>query len=199
MIRKYFFSLDHKTIGLQYALTSLVFLLIGFSLMLVARWQLAYPGQPVPLVGAWLGEQNAPGGIILPEFYNQLVAMHGTIMVFLAVVPLAVGAFGNYLIPLQIGAADMAFPRLNMASYWVYFSGGIVMLASFFMQGGAAQSGWTSYAPLSVISPGQTMWLLGMVLLITSSLLGSVNFIVTTMQLRAKGLSFMRLPFFVWA
>ncbi|MBM2845159.1 MAG: coxN [Bacteroidetes bacterium] len=115
-------------------------------------------------------------------------------------VPLAVGAFGNYVVPLQIGAPDMAFPKLNMMSYWVYFLGGVVMLVSFWVPGGAANSGWTSYAPLSVIATtGQTLWLFGMVLLITSSLLGSINFIVTIFQLRAEGLSFMRLPFFVWA
>jgi cytochrome c oxidase subunit 1 len=126
--------------------------------------------------------------------------MHGTIMVFLGIVPLAVGAFGNFVVPLQIGAPDMAFPKLNMASYWVYLAGGLVMLSSFFLPGGAAKSGWTSYPPLAVIETiGQTFWLLGMVLLITSSLLGAVNFITTIIQLRAEGLTFMRLPFFVWA
>ncbi|MBI2835489.1 MAG: cbb3-type cytochrome c oxidase subunit I [Acidobacteria bacterium] len=197
--RKYVFSQDHKVIGIQYAVTGLFFLLFGFTLMIIMRWQLAYPGQPIPLIGSWLGERNAPGGIMLPEFYNQLGAMHGTIMVFLGVVPLAVGGFGNFVMPLQIGAPDMAFPKINMASYWVYFVGGVVMLVSFFLPGGAAQSGWTSYAPLADISPGQTSWLVGMVFLITSSLLGSINFIVTIIQLRAKGLTFMRLPFFVHA
>ncbi len=197
---KYVFSQDHKVIGIQYLLTSLVFLLFGFCLMLLMRWQLAFPGRPIPIIGGLLGEANAPGGIMLPEFYNQLGAMHGTIMVFMAIVPLLVGAFGNYVLPLQIGAPDMAFPKLNMASYWVYASGGVVMMASFFLPGGAANSGWTSYAPLSITATiGQTFWLIGMVFLITSSLLGSVNFIVTTIQLRAKGLSFMRFPFFVWA
>jgi len=198
--RKYIFSLDHKVIGIQYAITGLLFLLFGFCLMMIMRYQLAYPGQPIPLIGNWFGADKAPGGIMLPEFYNQLGAMHGTIMVFLGVVPLAVGGFGNFVMPLQIGAPDMAFPKLNMMSYWVYFIGGVVMLASFFVPGGAAQSGWTSYPPLSVIAPdGQTFWLLGMIFLITSSLLGSINFIVTIVQLRARGLSFMRLPFFVWA
>ena len=141
-----------------------------------------------------------PGGTMLPEFYNELGAMHGTIMVFLGVVPLAVGGFGNFVLPLQIGAPDMAFPRLNMLSYQAFFLGGVTMLASFFVPGGAAQSGWTSYAPLSIFaSSGQTWWLIGMVFLITSSLLGAVNFITTTIQLRAKGLTFMRFPFFVWA
>src|SRR5881398_6903 len=126
--------------------------------------------------------------------------MHGTIMVFMGVVPLAVGGFGNFVLPLQIGAPDMAFPKINMMSYWAYFLGGVTMLSSFFMPGGAAQSGWTSYPPLSDIAPvGQTVWGLAMVLIITSSLLGSVNFIVTIVQLRAKGLTYWRLPFFVHA
>jgi len=198
--RKYVFSTDHKVIGLWYAITGLLFLLFGFTLMMIMRWQLAYPGAPIPLIGNWFGQDKAPGGIMLPEFYNQLGAMHGTIMVFMGVVPLAVGGFGNFVVPLQIGAPDMAFPKINMASYWAYFVGGVVMVASFFVPGGAAQSGWTSYAPLSVIATvGQTAWLVGMIFLITSSLLGSINFIVTIIQLRAKGLSFMRLPFFVWA
>ncbi len=199
-LRKYVFSIDHKVIGIQYGLTSLVFLFFGFSLMMLMRWQLAYPGEALPIIGSLFSSESMPDGIMLPEFYNQLGAMHGTIMVFLGVVPLAVGAFGNYVMPLQIGAPDMAFPKLNMMSYWVYFMGGVVMLASFFVPGGAANSGWTSYPPLSnIATTGQTMWLFGMVLLITSSLLGSVNFIVTILQLRAKGLTFMRLPFFVWA
>jgi cytochrome c oxidase subunit 1 len=199
--QRYIFSQDHKVIGIQYAITGLLFLLFGFTLMTIMRWQLAYPGRPIPLIGGLLGMAQAPGGIMLPEFYNQLGAMHGTIMVFLGVVPLAVGGFGNFVMPLQIGAPDMAFPKLNMASYWVYFIGGVVMLSSFFVTGGAAQSGWTSYPPLADISigGGQTMWLIGMVFLITSSLLGSVNFIVTIVQLRARGLTWMRLPFFVWA
>jgi cytochrome c oxidase subunit 1 len=196
----YVFSVDHKVIGIQYALTGLLFLLFGFTLMMLMRWQIAYPGEAIPLIGEWLGDERAPEGIMLPEFYNQLGAMHGTIMVFLGVVPLAVGGFGNFVLPLQIGAPDMAFPKLNMASYWSFFLGGVVMFASFFVPGGSANSGWTSYAPLSIIAlEGQTWWLIGMIFLITSSLLGSINFIVTTFQLRAPGLSFMRLPFFVWA
>ncbi len=243
--RHYVFSTDHKVIGIQYGFSSLIFLLFGFTLMMMMRWQLAYPERAFPalsfvipfgviglvimfiggikpslntLMGAtflglaaliWYlstGEERMPEGIMLPEFYNSMGAMHGTIMVFLGVVPLAVGAFGNYVMPLQIGAPDMAFPKLNMTSYWVYFMGGVTMLGSFFVPGGSAQSGWTSYPPLSVVTPlvhnlftGQTLWLIGMVFLITSSLLGSVNFITTILQLRAKGLSFMRLPFFVWA
>src|SRR5512138_3688474 len=198
--RRYVFSTDHKVIGIQYAVTGLVFLFFGFSLMMLMRWNLAYPDAPLPLIGRLFGESRMPGGSMLPDFYNELGAMHGTIMVFMGVVPLAVGGFGNFVLPLQIGAPDMAFPRLNMLSYWSFFLGGVTMLVSFFVPGGAAQSGWTSYAPLSIIATtGQTMWLVGMVFLITSSLLGAVNFITTTIQLRAKGLTFFRFPFFVWA
>src|ERR671912_2339000 len=198
--RKWVFSTDHKVIGIQYAVTGLLFLLFGFSLMMLMRWQLAYPGVPLPFIGNLFGEARMPGGTMLPEFYNELGAMHGTIMVFLGVVPLAVGGFGNFVLPLQIGAPDMAFPRLNMASYWSFFVGGVIMLFSFTVPGGAAQSGWTSYAPLSNLAgSGQTVWLIGMIFLITSSLLGSINFITTTVQLRVKGLHFMRFPFFVWA
>ena len=158
--------------------------------MLIMRWNLANPGEIVPIVGKLLSEDGN----------YSFGAMHGTIMVFLGVVPLAVGGFGNYVLPLQIGAPDMAFPKLNMASYWTFFAGGVCMLASFFMPQGTASSGWTMYAPLSVIATtGETIWLIGMELLITSSLLGSVNFIATVIQLRANGLTWMRLPFFVWA
>lgn len=202
--RTYVFSIDHKVVGIQYAITSLGFLFLGFTLMLMMRWQIAHPGQPVPLIGpllaATLGDV-AGNGIISPDLYNSFGAMHGTIMVFLAIVPLAVGAFGNYLVPLQIGAPDMAFPRLNMMSYQLYFIGGIIMFTSFFIPGGAAQAGWTSYSPLATAIPtdGQTFWLIGMVFLISSSLLGSANIIATIIQLRAPGLTWMRLPFFVWA
>ena len=193
--RKYIFSVDHKTIGIQYGITSLLFLLFGFILMLVMRWNIANPGQAVPFVGGLLSEE----GMLTPDQYNSFGAMHGTIMVFLGVVPLAVGAFGNYVVPIQVGAPDMAFPKLNMASYWVYFIGGVIMLSSFFMPQGTASSGWTMYAPLaSIANTGETVWLISMLFLITSSLLGSANIIVTIVQLRAPGLTWMRLPFFVW-
>jgi len=193
--RKYIWSTDHKIIGIQYGFTALFFLLVGFSLMMVMRWQLAYPETRIPFVGSIFGDD----GILLPEIYNSLGAMHGTIMIFLGIVPLAVGAFGNYLVPLQIGAPDMAFPKLNAASYWSYLVGGLVMMSSFFTEEGAARSGWTSYPPLADIEVGQTIWLIGMIFLITSSLLGSMNIITTIVQLRAPGLTWMRLPFFVWA
>ena len=195
--QKYIWSVDHKVIGIQYGVTSLLFLLFGFGLMAIMRYQLAYPETVIPIVGKWLFAES--GGIMLPENYNTFGAMHGTIMIFLGVVPLAVGAFGNYLVPLQIGAPDMAFPKLNAASYWTYFVGGVVMMASFFTPEGAARSGWTSYPPLSIFESGQTMWLLSMIFLITSSLLGSMNIIVTIVQLRAPGLTWFKLPFFVWS
>lgn len=207
--QRYIFSSDHKVIGIQYGLTSLAFLFFGFLLMLAMRWQLAYPGKPLPLVGGMLesvlGSEMVSKGVMMADLYNAFGAMHGTIMVFLAIVPVLFGAFGNYVTPLQIGAPDMAFPRLNMASYHFYFLGGITMLASFFIPGGAAKSGWTSYSPLATLADtahavnGQTLWLVGMVLLINSSLLGAVNFIATIIQLRAPGMTWMRLPFFVWA
>ena len=192
---------DHKTVGLQYGLTALFFLLVGFLLMILMRWQLAWPGHPLPgWMAASLGEANAPGGVMLPEFYNQLVAMHGTVMVFLAVVPLAAGAFGNYFVPLQIGAGEMAFPRLNALSYWLYLAAGLVMVASFFIEGGAPNSGWTSYVPLSVIATaGQNFWLVGIFLVGLSSTLGAINVLVTIVQCRAPGVTFATLPFFVWS
>ncbi|MCG3127902.1 MAG: Alternative cytochrome c oxidase subunit 1 [Phycisphaerae bacterium] len=198
--RKYIFSIDHKVIGVQYAVSALVFLFFGFCLMALMRYQLAYPSTPLNFLNGIFGERRWQSGFMTPDFYNELGAMHGTIMVFLAIVPVLVGGFGNFVLPLQIGAPDMAFPKLNMMSYWVYVPGGLIMLASFFTQQGAAASGWTAYAPLSVIAKnGETLWLLGMVFLITSSLLGSINFIVTVAHMRARGLSMFRLPFFVWA
>jgi len=209
-IWKYVFSVDHKVIGIQYLITSLLFLLIGFTMMLLMRWQLAVPtpaddfdpeklGMIRSLLN-WIFPESMPFGFMDPVFYNQLGAMHGTIMIFLGVVPLGVAAFGNYVMPLQIGAPDMAFPRLNMMSYWTYLVGGIVIMSSFLADGGAPQSGWTSYAPLSVVAPaGQTYWLIGMVIIITSSLFGAINFIVTTLNMRAKGLTLGRMPVFCWA
>ena len=202
--RTYVFSIDHKVIGIQYGITALCFLLFGFFLMMIMRWQIAHPGDAVPLLGPLLATifgNIAAKGIVSPDLYNAFGAMHGTIMVFLAIVPLAFAAFGNYVVPLQIGAPDMAFPRINMASYQAYVIGGIIMFVSFFVPGGPAQAGWTSYSPLATSIPtdGQTFWIIGMVFLITSSLLGSVNFIATIIQLRAPGMTWMRLPFFVWA
>ncbi len=208
--KKYIFSTDHKVIGIQYGFTALAFLAVGFYLMLVMRWSIANPGEPLPgILAAFLGDRWLnPDGSVTPDLYNMFGAMHGTIMVFLGIVPLAFGAFGNYVTPLQIGAPDMAFPRVNMASYWFYLAGGVLMFASFFLESGAAQVGWTNYSPLatmahteypSIFWTGQTQWLLAMVFLISSSLLGAVNFITTIINLRAPGMTWMRLPFFVWA
>jgi cytochrome c oxidase subunit 1 len=209
--RQYVFSTDHKVIGIQYGVTALIFLFFGLILMLMMRWQIAHPGEAVPIVGKLLEKlladptgafsNPAAKGIISTDLYNSFGAMHGTIMVFMAIVPLAFAAFGNFVVPLQIGAPDMAFPRVNMASYQAYVVGGLIMFFSFFIPGGAAQAGWTSYSPLatSIATNGQTFWLIGMVCLITSSLLGAVNFIATIIQLRAPGMTWMRMPFFCWA
>ena len=235
-IEKYIFSTDHKWIGVQYGFTGLCFLFFGFMLMLGMRWQLAHPGEAIPFIGSLLHHllnQVDPGtgkiinpifidpsltngalGVLSSDGYNTFGAMHGTIMVFFGIVPVAFAAFGNFVVPLQIGAPDMTFPRINMASFWFFFISCIFMVGSFFVHGGAAKSGWTSYPPLagvadlnlsdpmhpqSVWMNGQTLWLLGMVFNITASLLGSVNFIATIIQLRAPGMTWMRLPFFVWA
>lgn len=212
-IRKYIFSTDHKMIGIQYGVTSLLFIALGFYLMMVMRWSIAYPHEPLPEWMAWIFSEEWRGrwlqdGKVTGETYNMFGAMHGTIMVFLGVVPLGFAAFGNYVMPLQIGAPDMAFPKLNMMSFWLYFVGGAMMVASFFLESGAAKSGWTNYPPLAQIADsqyvnqfftGQTQWLLGMVFLISSSLLGSVNFIVTLVNLRAPGMTWFRMPFFCWA
>ena len=197
---KYIFSTDHKVIGIQYGITALLFLLFGFFLMMVMRWQ-----SPIRASRSrWLagcsrsfgrraiGKCATGGvGVMSPDLYNAFGAMHGTIMVFLAIVPLAFAAFGNYVVPLQIGAPDMAFPRVNMVSYQCYFIGGVIMFVSFFIPGGAARSGWTSYSPLATLADpapinGQTFWIIGMVFLITSSLLGAVNFIATIIQLAPR-------------
>ena len=191
---------DHKKLALAYGLTASTFLLVGFLLMLLLRWQLAWPGQPIAIATAIFGERNAPGGILLPEFYYQLVAMHGSVMIFLAVVPLATGGFGGYLVPLQIGASGLAFPRLSVAGFLVYLTAGLLMTASFALPGGAANSGWTSYPPLSIIaSSGQTAWLVGVFLLGVSSMFGAVTLVATVVAHRARGMTLMRLPFFVWS
>src|SRR6185369_2002084 len=171
--RQYIFSTDHKVIGIQYGITGLCFLFFGFCLMALMRWQMAYPGSPIPVVGGLLQSllgNAAAKGIMSPDLYNAFGAMHNTIMVFLAIVPLAFAAFGNYVVPLQIGAVDMAFPRVNMASFQCFFLGGVMMFSSFFIPGGAARSGWPSYSPLATMADmahtfnGQTFWILAMVL-----------------------------------
>jgi cytochrome c oxidase subunit 1 len=207
-IRQYIFSTDHKMIAKQFMSVSLFFLVVGGLLATLMRWQLGFPGQPMPGGGILPDAMMAPtpgGAIMLPEFYNSLVTMHGTIMIFFAIMPLLVGLFGNLLIPLQIGAEDMAFPRLNMASFWLAVPAGILMLASFGVEGGAAGAGWTSYAPLSAsgeytgVYLGQQLWLVSLTILGFSSLAGAVNYITTVVNMRAPGMTWFRIPLSTWA
>ncbi|MBI1966774.1 MAG: cbb3-type cytochrome c oxidase subunit I [Gemmatimonadetes bacterium] len=203
-VRKYIFSTDHKIIGIQFLFLSLFFLFLGGILAMQIRWQQGFPGQPMP-GGGILPETMAPGGLLLPEYYIQLVTMHGTFMVFFAIMPLLVGVYANFLIPLKIGAHDMAFPRVNMASFWAAFLAGLVMFASLFVPEGAARAGWTMYAPLSArpdlsgAGLGQQLWCVSIVLLGLSSILGSLNYITTVINNRAPGMTWFRLPLSVWA
>jgi len=197
----YLFSTDHRAIGLAYFLTGFAMFFAGLGIMVLMRWQAAYPGKAFPLLGRFLGPDHPwmPGGVLLPNFYNQLGAMHGTTMVFLAVVPILVGGFGTYVVPLMLGANNLAFPRLSRVGFWCYLGGIAVIYASLFTQAGPANTGWTSYPPLSVIEhAGQSFWLVGILFVYLSSLVQSINLIVTVVQLRAPGMGFMQLPFFVW-
>jgi cytochrome c oxidase subunit 1 len=198
--RKYIFSVDHKVIGIQFLFTSLFFALIGGALAMLIRTQLAWPFREVP------GFFPTSGGVMLPEAYIAMVTMHGTIMIFFVIIPILSGAFGNFLIPLMIGARDMAFPRLNMYSYWIMVPAFLVMLAAFFVEGGTAAAGWTSYPPLSALADmvpgsgmGQTLWIVSLLLVGTSSLMGAINYITTIVLMRAKGLTTFRLPLTIWA
>src|SRR5579871_3834254 len=143
-LRKWVFSVDHKVIGLQYLFTGFAFLVLGTLLSLLIRWQLGFPGKALSFM-AHVAPNGMPAGVMLPDFYHMAFTMHATIMIFFAVIPILVGGFGNYLVPLMIGAEDMAFPRLNMASYWTYFVASLVMVASFFTGSGAAKAGWFAY------------------------------------------------------
>src|SRR6202008_3800643 len=168
-VQKYIFSTDHKVIGIQFLFLSLFFLLVGGLLAMQIRWQQGFPGQPMP-GGGILPETMAPGGVLLPEYYLQLVTMHGTFMVFFAIMLLLVGVYANFLIPLKIGAHDMAFPRIKMASFCSAFAWGAVMLPSLFVQDGSSRAGWTMYAPLSARHDysgaefGQEMWSISIIL-----------------------------------
>ena len=201
--RKYIFSLDHKVIGKQYLFLGMFMALAGGLLAYLLRWQLAWPETAVPGT-SWVPEPTMFQGIIPPEFYNAIVTMHGTIMVFFVAMPILLGAFGNFLLPLMVGAPDMAFPRLNMMSFWTIFTASLVMLASFFVPGGAASAGWTGYPPLSAdavytgVNWGITLWILGHALEFASFLMGGINFLTTTVSMRAVGLKMMRLPLMVW-
>ena len=202
--QKYIFSTDHKIIGIQFLFVSLFFLLVGGLLAMQIRWQLAYPGKPMPL-GGILPETMTQGGVVLPEYYIQLVTMHGTFMVFFAIMPLLVGVYANFLIPLKLGAHDMAFPRINMASFWTALLAGLIMFSSFFVPEGAPRGGWTMYAPLSArpdlsgSNLGQKMWCVSIICLCLSSILGSLNYITTVINNRAPGMTWFRMPLSVWA
>jgi cytochrome c oxidase subunit 1 len=207
--RKYVFSTDHKVIAKQFLLSSLFFLFIGGAFALFIRWQLAYPGKPVPVIGSilpasWVTEPGS--GIITPEFYTQLLTMHGSIMIFFVIIPFAAGMFGNFCIPLMIGTDDMALPRLNMWSFWLVPPAGLIMMAGFFTDTGYAAAGWTSYPPLSAQTglakftiSGQTLWTISIFLVGFSSIMGAVNYVTTVLNKRAKGMKLFDMPLTVWA
>ena len=195
-IRKYIFSTDHKMIGKQYFIAGLFMAFVGGFLAYVFRMQLAYPGQSIPLYGK-----------LTPIGYNSMVTMHGTVMIFWVAMPLLLSAAGNILIPLMLGTDDMVFPKLNMLSFWVFFISMVILLASFFVPGGAFGGGWTAYPPLSAdgypktpppLYSGGTLWVIAVALEFVSMLMGGINFIVTTVNKRAKGMGFMDMPIMIW-
>jgi len=203
-ISTYVFSIDHKIIGLQFLFSTLLWFLIGGLLALGIRWQLAWPWSEMPVIGRLLF--SAEGGQISPEFYTTLFTMHATVMIFFVIIPILAGAFGNFLIPLMIGADDMAFPTLNMLSYWFMWPAFIFIGSSFFFAPYGAGAGWTSYPPLSVLKSAapasgtpQTLWLLGVTCVGISSMLGSVNYMTTIILMRAPGMTMFRLPMTIWA
>ncbi len=199
-LSKYVFSFDHKVIAKQFLWYGIFFLLIGGLMALMIRWTLANPTDPFPIIG-WLlfPETN---GVITPDTYAMLFTMHGTIMIFFAITPILIGSFGNYCIPLMIGARDMVFPTLNMLSFWFSMAAGILMLYSLVVPMGAASGGWTSYPTLSTLvgSPGsgQTLWLVSLFLFGISSTMGAVNYITTVITLRAPGMGYFDMPLTVW-
>ncbi|MBD3674771.1 MAG: cbb3-type cytochrome c oxidase subunit I [Planctomycetaceae bacterium] len=202
-VSKYIFSTDHKVIGIQFLVTTLLMLMVGGALALGVRWQLAFPWESMPIVGPMLF--SGDGGQISPEFYTMLFTMHATVMIFLVIIPILAGAFGNFLIPLMIGADDMAFPVLNMLSYWFMWPAITCFFASFFCAGNGAAAGWTSYPVLSAIAesaPGsgmaQNWWLLGVTLVGVSSMMGSVNYMTTIINMRAPGMTLFRMPLTIW-
>ena len=209
-IRKYVFSLDHKVIGIQYIVLALAAVLVGMTMSVLMRMNLSWPGTNWPILGTLFphGMQN---GVMQPEFYLSLVTMHGTIMVFFVLTTAPQGGFGNYFLPIQIGADDMAFPVLNMMSFWVTFVGFIVILAAIFFSGAETTvgpiGGWTAYAPLSALGqragPGQGMgmnlWIISIAIFCVGSLLGALNFITTLLNMRTRGMSLMRMPLTCWA
>ncbi len=204
-LRRYVFSTDHKVIGLQYYFLALFAAFVGIALSLLMRWHLVYPDMKIRWL-ATIWPTGAAGGIMSPELYLSLMTMHGTIMVFFVLTTVPQGGFGNYFLPLQIGAADMAFPRLNMLSFWTVFLSFAVLMAAFLVPGGAPLAGWTAYPPLSAVGAiagpglgaGMDMWVLSIALFCVASLMGAINFIATIVDLRAPGLGLMQMPLTCW-
>src|SRR6266699_3789695 len=205
-LRKHVFSLDHKVIGKQYLDLALVAVCTGMVLSWLMRFHLAWPETPIPGLGK-LSPSGAAGGVITPEYYLALMTMHGTIMVFFVLTTAPFAGFGNYFLPIQVGAEDMAFPRINMSSFWVTLVAFLVLVAAFFVGDGPPLSGWTAYAPLSAVGKdagpgqgvGQTLWAVSITLFCVAQLLGALNFITTTLDLRTKGMSLARMPYSTWA
>lgn len=205
-IRKYVFSLDHKVIGKQYYALAIVAVFIGMVLSWLMRIHLVWPKLPIPGLHL-LSNAGAPGNVMTPEYYLSLLTMHGTLMIFFVLTNAPFAGFGNYFLPIQIGAEDMAFPRFNMMSFWTTFAAFCVLIAAFFVKDGPPISGWTAYAPLSAVGGdagpgqalGQTLWAASIGLFCIASLLGSLNFIATTLDLRVKGMTLSRMPLSTWA
>ena len=202
---KYIFTMDHKMIGKQFLVTGMFMGIIGVMMSMLFRLELAYPEQSFPILEFFLGKW-APDGVMSPDIYLALVTIHGTIMVFFVLTAGLSGTFSNLLIPLQIGARDMASGFLNALSYWFFAMSSIVMVVSLFVESGPASAGWTVYPPLSALpqampgsGAGMTLWLISMTLFIVGSLLGSLNYIVTVLNMRTKGMSMTRLPLTIWA
>ncbi len=202
-ISTYVFSTDHKMIGKQFLITTLLMLMVGGALALGVRWQLAFRWEAMPIFGQLFPAQ---GGQIPPEFYTMLVTMHASVMIFLVIIPILAGAFGNFLIPLMIGADDMAFPILNMLSYWFMWPAIFCFGMSFLQAGYGAAGGWTSYPLLSALpeaAPGsgsaQTWWLFGLTFVGFSSMMGSINYMTTIINMRAPGMTLFRMPLTIWA
>ncbi len=206
-ISKYIFSQDHKTIAKQFLITGMVWAVIGGAMSLLFRWQLGYPNEPLPMwVQDLLGKWWVKDGHVTQEAYYALITTHGTVLVFFVLTAGLSGTFANLLIPLQIGARDMASPLMNMLSYWFFFTASIVMLSSMFVESGPFSGGWTAYPPLSALgdaSPGSKtgmdLWLIAMALFVVSQLLAGLNYISTVLNMRTKGMSMTRLPLTIWA
>ncbi len=205
-VSKYIFSQDHKMIGKQFLMTAVFMGVVAMLLSILFRIQLAWPGESSDFLSMFLGETWSPGGVLKENMYLGLVTIHGTIMVFFLLTGGLSGTFSNMLIPLQLGARDMASGFLNMLSYWMFFISSVIMLSSLFIETGPAMAGWTIYPPLSALPQaiegsglGMTMWLFSMTIFIASSLLGSLNYIVTVLNLRTKGMTMTRMPLTIWA